>query len=40
MYKYIIDKVHKIKMVIYLRSSDMCIHISSIIYIKSGRSVT
>jgi len=39
MYKHIIDKVHKFRKVIYLRTSDICTHISSIKYIKSGRSV-
>jgi len=34
MYTYIIDKLHKIRKVSYLRKSDLCIHISSIKYIK------
>jgi len=40
MYSYIIDKVHKIRKFSYLRTSDICIHTSSIKYVKSGRSVT
>jgi len=40
MYTYIIDKVHKIRKVSYLRTSDICINISSIKYINSGRSFT
>jgi len=42
MYTYIIDKLHKIRKVSYLRMSDIYIyiHISSIKYIKPGRSVT
>jgi len=40
MYTHIIDKVHKTRKVSYLRKSDICIHISPIKYIKSGRSVT
>jgi len=40
MYTYIIDKAHKNRKVSYLRRSDIFINISSIKYIKSGRSVS
>jgi len=40
MYKYITYKVHEIRKVSYLKTSDICIHISSIKYIKSGKIVT